>query len=72
MAVKWTLERCLTHPLAWRPAMGAEFPYFATVSDQEWRIRINDFPAEPMYTLVINSTAVGDFDEWPDCWRRPA
>ena len=52
--------------------MGAEFPYFATVSDQEWRIRINDFPAEPMYTLVINSTAVGDFDEWPDCWRRPA
>jgi hypothetical protein len=37
----------------------------------EWRIRLGDFPAEPLYTLAIDGTPIESFDTWPAAWTRP-
>ncbi|MFA7240605.1 MAG: hypothetical protein WC091_10860 [Sulfuricellaceae bacterium] len=66
-----TLEQCLKTSPAWRRSGKGEYPYSATVGGHEWRIRVNDFPAEALYTLLIDSRAVGDFDGWPAAWLRP-
>lgn len=46
--------------------------YTTTVGDETWDVRINEFPDEPhMFTLLINGTAVVDFNDWPKHWQRP-
>ena len=40
----------------------------ATVDSQDWKIRINDFPDEPMYTLCIDGKPKITFDEMPAKW----
>ncbi len=62
-----TLEPCLNTPLSWARTGQGEFPYAAG----NWLIRINDFPAEPMYTLLVDNREIGDFDDWPPCWIKP-
>ena len=32
---------------------------------------VNDFPAEPIYTLVVDGVALVDLDHWPDAWPGP-
>jgi len=38
---------------------------------KEWTIRLNDFPDEPAYTLMIDIEEIIHFDDWPDFWDRP-
>ena len=66
-----TLERSLERHVSWTATGQAEFPYTATVCGQVWRIRINDFPVDPLYSLLIDGREAGDFDDWPSCWSRP-
>lgn len=66
-----TLATCLGTGVVWRRAETAEFPYAAEVAGRSWAIRVNDFPAEPMYSLYIDGAEIGDFDDWPGCWQRP-
>jgi hypothetical protein len=39
------------------------------------RVRANDYPAEPMYTLLVGEpgeeTAAVDLEDWPSSWTRP-
>lgn len=57
--------------LLWQRTGDAEFPYAAKVDSQEWRVRVGDFPAEALYTLLIADQAVADYDDWPQAWQRP-
>jgi hypothetical protein len=66
------IAECLKATVHWSATDDAENPYERKVGDALWTIRVNDFPAEPMYTLIVNGTLVGDFEDWPDCWIRPA
>lgn len=66
-----TLGDALNTAPPWRPTGTAEFPYAATVDGRDWLIRVNDFPAEALYTLLVDGREIGDFDDWPDGWRRP-
>jgi hypothetical protein len=66
-----TIARQLARPVVWRRTGRAEYPYAASVAGQDWVIRLNDFPVDPMYTLFIGGRDVGDFDDWPGCWQRP-
>ena len=66
-----SLDAHFGRPLSWRATGKAEFPYAATVDGHDWTIRINDFPAEPLYSLLIAGAEAGDFDDWPPAWRRP-
>jgi hypothetical protein len=58
--------------VTFRRTGSAELPYEAEVDGARWVVRVNDFPAEPLYTLLIDGRAVGDLDAWPPAWRRPA
>ena len=57
--------------IAWRRTASAEIPFEAAVDGRRWTVRVNDFPAEPLYTLLIDGEKVEDLDAWPGAWRRP-
>jgi hypothetical protein len=35
-----------------------------------WKIRLNNFPDEPLYTLLVNGKEVIHFNEWPIEWEK--
>ncbi len=50
----------------WRATGDAEHPYEARYRDQEWRVRVCDWPAEPtVYVLLIDGKEHAGFDDWP-------
>ena len=61
----------LATPVCWKMTADPFFPYAVQVQQEWWEIRLNDFPAEPMYTLMVEGNAVVDFETWPVCWERP-
>ncbi|HEX6049829.1 MAG TPA: DUF416 family protein [Gemmatimonadaceae bacterium] len=60
----------LARAIAWDDAGDVEFPWSAQVDGARWRVRINDFPDEPMYSLEVDGEVVGDFHDWPVQWAR--
>jgi len=60
----------LAEIIAWRQTGDPFIPWDATVAGHLWQVRINDFPDDYMYTLLIDSEASGDFHEWPQAWDR--
>lgn len=59
-------------PIAWEPTGDGEHPYRARVDGRTWTIRVNDFPAEPLYTLLVAGEAQADLEDWPAAWTKPA
>jgi uncharacterized protein YjaG (DUF416 family) len=60
----------LARDVAWDDTGDVDFPWSAAVDGARWRVRINDFPDEPMYSLEIDGVVVGDFHDWPAHWAR--
>ncbi|MGB1251884.1 MAG: hypothetical protein ACPG8W_14790 [Candidatus Promineifilaceae bacterium] len=56
--------------VVWHKTTSAEFPYMACVGDAAWKIRLNDFPEEDLYTLMIDGQSIADFNDWPEAWKR--
>jgi hypothetical protein len=62
----------LQRKLRWKKTDDAEFIYAAIVpceSEGALVIRLNDFPAEPLYTLLCDTVPVESFDDWPPSWQ---
>ncbi len=70
---EWALivARCLVDPIAWEAGRDGEFPYQAVIEGRCWEIRVNDFPAEPLYTLMIDDREALKLEDWPTIWKRP-
>ena len=47
----------------------AEFPYKAVHNGDELILRLNDFPAEPLYTLFVNGEEIIDIEDFPENWK---
>ncbi len=60
----------LAYEIQWHPTGEPEYPWAADVDGEVWKIRLNDFPDEILYTLMINGEARGDFHDWPETWSR--
>jgi hypothetical protein len=58
-------------PIAWAHTGDGIFPYRATVDGVELLLRVNDFPAEPLYSLLVNGQVTEDLEDWPARWVRP-
>jgi hypothetical protein len=58
--------------ILWRQGPSALMPYEAEVEGQRWQVRVNDFPAEGLYTLLIEGTPAEELEAWPEAWTRPA
>lgn len=64
------LGKLLTRNLTWRRTGDAEQPWATENEGQAWRVRLNDFPDDLMYTLIINDAVIGKFHDWPRSWQR--
>lgn len=47
-----------------------DHPWTAQVAGATWRIRLNDFPDDLMYSLLIEAAPIGAFHDWPETWQR--
>jgi hypothetical protein len=65
------MSKRTTREVSFRRTASAERPYEAEVDGRRWTVRVNDFPAEPLYTLLVDGEPVEDLDAWPPAWRRP-
>lgn len=65
-----SIDRLLLRPVGWSATRDPEMPWIADVDGANWAVRLNDFPAEALYTLLIDDQPVGDFEDWPAAWRR--
>jgi hypothetical protein len=55
--------------VAWQETQDSRFPYRATVDQQDWQLRMNDFPDEPLYTLFIEGREIIHFTKRPSAWQ---
>ena len=57
----------------WRRAgiLDAPIEYRAEHAGQEWLVRMNDFPDEPLFTLIVDGVEIVNFNEWPREWGEP-
>jgi uncharacterized protein YjaG (DUF416 family) len=60
----------LARAVEWTSTGDLDAPWAATVGGAAWQVRLNDFPDELMYTLLVDGADVGDFHDWPAGWRR--
>lgn len=58
----------LSEKIRWKESFNPEFPFRAAHDGDELRLRLNDFPAEPLYTLLVNNEEVMDIDDLPANW----
>ena len=58
--------------IEWSATGDAEYIYFTVINERTFHIRLNDFPAEPMYTLIFEKIVIIDFDDWPEVWKKPS
>lgn len=68
----FSLDECLRTSVEWVASTDAEYPYQSRVGAVRWSVRVNDFPAEPLYTLFVDGALVGDLEDWPESWSRPS
>ena len=65
------VENLVNTRIVWEATGDGEFPYRAKLGEQTLTIRVNDFPAEPLYSLLVGGDAIEDLDDWPAAWVRP-
>jgi hypothetical protein len=58
--------------LLWKELQGVPGGYIfqTNVESMLWKVRLNNFPDEPLYTLVVNGEDVIHFNEWPKEWEK--
>ena len=65
------IENYLEEKVAWKQGIDPIYPYEAEFNREKLVIRLNDFPDESLYTLIVNDEEVASFDDWPEPWNRP-
>lgn len=46
------------------------FAFEAVFCGRIFKLRLNDFPEEPLYTLIVDGKEIINFNDWPSKWRR--
>ncbi len=61
----------LSLSIYWQKVKETERYYYAYQNDELLLLRMNNFPDEPLYTL-INKLQISDLDNLPNTWVLPA
>lgn len=64
-------ERRLAQSIVWHRTDNGEHPYSAQLDGRTHTIRVNDFPAEPLYSLLVEHEWMADLEDWPENWIKP-
>ena len=61
----------LNEPIIWRKKLDVEFPYEAVHDGKILTLKVNDFPEEHLYSLLLDKDEIATFNDWPSNWIRP-
>ena len=64
------LKKLFNREIIWRKAQPSGKGFIAEVDGEKCKLRINDFPDEPLYTLIYKGIEY-DFDDAPEIWKIP-
>ena len=64
------LVQALARRVEWTRARDSHMPWSTEMDGQRWQVRLNDFPDEPMYSLLVDGAEQGSFHDWPETWKR--
>ncbi len=59
----WSEYPDLNRPIEWRLSEDPIMIYTANVDGREWMIRINDFPDEPLFSVIQERQPVFHFND---------
>lgn len=65
-----SLNALIKASVSWKQTDDVDFPYELHFEGVHWKIRLNDFPDEPLFSVFENGRHVADFDDWPAHWQR--
>ena len=61
----------LAYPITWELAESALIVYKAKFEGRRYSMRMNDFPEEPLYSLLDEEgNVIVDMNEWPPRWTK--
>jgi hypothetical protein len=66
-----SLTALAVRPIVFAHTGDAERPFTAAADGVTLVVQVNDFPAEPLYSVLADGTLLGDLDDWPPAWTRP-
>jgi hypothetical protein len=69
-AIEPKVQKRLAEVTVWRQTGDLYLPWDAGVAGHHWQVRLNDFPDEWVYSLLVDGAEVGDFHDWPQAWDR--
>ena len=55
-----------------RERIAPNLPFVTRVGERALTIRLSDFPAEPLYTLLAEGYEIADLEQWSAAWEKPA
>ncbi len=62
----------LNQTIQWTRTGDVYAPYGARVDEHVLKLRLGDFPAEPLYTRLVDDVEVLSLDSvWPFSWKAP-
>jgi hypothetical protein len=64
------VQNYLEEKVVWRRGADPSYLYEAKLDGDRLVIRLNNFPDENLYTLIVNDEEVAHFDDWPEQWAR--
>ncbi|HEX5732078.1 MAG TPA: hypothetical protein VF131_04505 [Blastocatellia bacterium] len=64
------VQNYLEEEVNWTKGADPNYPYEAKINGDQLVVRLNDFPDESLYTLIVNDKEVASFDDWPEQWGR--
>ncbi len=70
MNPKLTLEEARSFPLFFLPVKDSAATWRAFRFDVDVVVCMNDFPDQPLYTLLLDGVPVGSFNDWPERWKK--
>jgi hypothetical protein len=65
------VQRLVTTPMTWEATGDGEIPYRSRIGSVTLQVRVNDFPAEPLYSLLAADEVLADLEDWPVPWSKP-
>jgi len=64
------LDRLLQSQIDWEATKESPYIFQAVFEKNTVRLRLNDFPEEPLCTAIIDG-AETDLQDFPKCWTLP-
>ena len=58
----------LSEKIRWKESSNPEFPLRTDHDGDQLQLRLNDFPAESLYTLFVNDREIMDLEDLPENW----